>query len=141
MEDELKLPPVAKSIFYFCKKCDAERYHTVLAHPTSISAKIECEVCKSKKTYKITEPKKGRKKTATRKKRVTAEEAHKKEFDEIRVRVGIDDVQKYNMKEKFDSDSAIDHPKFGVGFITAALPDKIEVCFEDSQRILVHNRG
>ena len=56
--DDLVLPPVAKNISYYCKKCDSERYHKVIAHTSSIAAKLECEVCKSKKTYKITEPKK-----------------------------------------------------------------------------------
>ncbi|MGE5084935.1 MAG: hypothetical protein ACM3MG_01440, partial [Bacillota bacterium] len=47
------LPPVAKSFFAFCKKCDADRYHVVLAHTSATSAKIKCEICGSQKTYSL----------------------------------------------------------------------------------------
>ena len=138
--DDLTLPPVAKSIHLFCKKCDAERYHTVLAHTSTISAKTECEVCKSKKTYKITDPAKAKKKKVTRK-RVTKADAHKKEYEGCREKIGTSDMQMYSMKQKFEADTAIDHPKFGIGFITAVTADKVEVIFEDEQRLLVHNRN
>ena len=57
MTTDAALPPVAKSLFTFCKKCNADRYHRVLAHTSTSKAKIECEICKSKKTY--TAPKAG----------------------------------------------------------------------------------
>ena len=82
--DDLVLPPVAKKVSYYCKKCDSERYHVVLAHKSTIAAQIQCEVGNSKKTYKITEPKKGKtmakkKKTATRK---TAAATHKATYED-----------------------------------------------------------
>ena len=51
--NQLILPPVAKSFYTFCKKCDVDRYHMVLAHTSSTTAKIECEVCHSRKTYSL----------------------------------------------------------------------------------------
>ena len=48
-----ELPPVAKNFYTFCKKCDSDRYHVVLAHTTSTSAKIKCEVCASVKKYTL----------------------------------------------------------------------------------------
>ena len=62
MSDVLVLPAVAKNVLYQCKKCDAERYHRVLAHTSETSAKIECEICGSKKTFKLTKPKSAAKK-------------------------------------------------------------------------------
>ena len=49
------LPAVASNFHTDCKKCGQERYHRVLAHPTPTTAKLECEVCHSKKTYKLDE--------------------------------------------------------------------------------------
>ena len=40
------LPAVATKFYNSCKKCKVDRYHNVLVHPTSSSAKLECEVCK-----------------------------------------------------------------------------------------------
>jgi hypothetical protein len=34
----------------------------------------------------------------------------------------------------------LEHPKFGIGFVKAVLPEKIEVVFSDEIRSLVHNR-
>ncbi|MFN8945822.1 MAG: hypothetical protein ACK5WZ_14495, partial [Pseudobdellovibrionaceae bacterium] len=48
-----QLPSVAKSFFAFCKKCDADRYHVVLAHTSDKSAKLKCEVCKSIKSWSL----------------------------------------------------------------------------------------
>ncbi|HWU44588.1 MAG TPA: hypothetical protein VN132_14150, partial [Bdellovibrio sp.] len=46
----------------------------------------------------------------------------------------------YNMKSKFDKNTKLQHPKFGMGFIKDAMSDKIEVVFEDEVRTLIHNR-
>ena len=138
--DDLVLPPVAKNITYFCKKCDEERYHRVLAHTSTIAAKIECEVCKSKKTFKITDPKKGR----TMAKKVTRKVgagSHKATYEACRTKIGSEKAASYNVKGLFEKDSAINHPKFGLGFVMESKTNKIEVVFEDSARLLVHNRS
>ena len=44
------------------------------------------------------------------------------------------------MKAKFALANAIEHPKFGLGFVTAATNEKIEVMFSEGGRALVHNR-
>ena len=145
---ETQLPTVAKSFNTFCKKCDAERYHTVLSHPTETSAKLQCEVCKAKSTWKV--PKAGkvtgakrplagaaakRKETSANRKRAE----HVSEFTTLINAAG--DAANYNMKMKFALNSKIQHPKFGTGVVRAVQPDKIEVIFEDEIRNLVHNRG
>lgn len=146
---ELSLPAVASRVFTSCKKCDAERYHIVLAHTNATSAKVECEVCHSKKTYKLPSAK-GTKSTGVKKvtgaaatKKAQAAEnrknAHSREFGEL-VASAQSDEQNYTMKTKFAQNDKIKHPKFGVGVIKVSLQDKIEVIFEDQVRMLVHNR-
>lgn len=140
------LPPVAKSFFTFCKKCDADRYHVVLAHTTSKTAKIKCEVCGSQKSYSLP------KATTTTGKPLTGAAAkrreqslnsrkssHQAEYDMLMNQDA--NVAKYNMKANFEKGSKLDHPKFGMGFIKDAQRDKIEVVFQDEVRSLIHNRA
>ena len=150
---ENALTPVAKSFTTYCKKCDAERYHTVLAHTTATSAKVQCEVCKAKSTYKL--PKAGAKASASGAKRPLAgaalkrkeqaasakKNAHSNEYSSLLATVEKSDAAKYNMKNKFPANSKVQHPKFGLGFVRMSHAEKIEVIFEDEVRQLVHNRG
>lgn len=151
------LPAVAKSVYTNCKKCDAERYHTVLAHVTSTSAKVKCEICGSKKTYKLEkklektteknlEKKSGKTKTPkkTRNGLAAAEArktAHAEEYNNFMSTSSNENAAAYNMKMAFTLNSLVKHPKFGMGFVKEVYPQKIEVVFEDEIRSLVHNRG
>jgi hypothetical protein len=137
-----ELPAVAKNIFLPCKKCEVERWHRVLAHTTSTSAKVECEVCHSKKTFKL--PKVQVRKAPRvpgAKKAATKRNSHIEEYQSLRDKHSAQKATSYNMKLKFNVDQIVEHPKFGVGFVRVTFVDKIEVLFEDEVRNLVHNRG
>lgn len=141
-----QLPPVAKSFFTFCKKCDVDRYQTVLAHTNSTTAKLECEVCHTKNTYKLPKAQE-RKSTSTtaRKTRASSESqrrsSHQAEYDAIMTQHADVKTENYNMKIKFAVNTKVNHPKFGLGFIKSVQPDKIDVIFADEIKTLVHNRG
>jgi hypothetical protein len=144
---EQTLPAVASRVYTVCKKCDAERYHIVLAHTTATSAKVECEICHSKKTFKLAGSKPSKPKAVTgaaATKRAAAAEtrknAHSKEYGEL-IASAEGDAETYSMKAKFAMNQVIKHPKFGMGVIKSSLPDKVEVMFEDEVRTLVHNRA
>ena len=140
---QMTLPPVAKSFFTFCKKCDADRYHTVLAHTTSTSAKIECEVCHSKKTYSIPKAgstvKKAVKKTGTGVTRVR-KNSHADEYNQLMMNRGEEKGTPFNIRTKFTMDQKIDHPKFGAGFVKNVLIDRVDVMFSDELKTLMHNK-
>ena len=146
---EQTLPAVAKSVYTDCKKCGAERYHVVLAHTSDTAAKVECEICHSKKTYKLPKEKKVKKakmvipgqkpKVAAPRGAVARAAAHEQEYQNLLS--GSGEVAPYSMKNKFSSNQKIQHPKFGVGIVKTALLDKVEVIFSDEIRNLVHNRG
>ena len=134
-EDIKELPAVASNFFFPCPKCEADRYHKVLTHPTKTSAKLECEVCGKKQTFKL-----GGKKKATRKPRKktpTPEEV----WTDLKTKVDMEQVEDYNMKKRFVPEMAIDHPKFGIGVITEANGLSIQVTFQDGEKSLVHNRN
>ena len=140
------LPPVAKSFFAFCKKCDADRYHVVLAHTSATSAKIKCEICGSTKAYSLpkAQTRTGKPLTgAAAKKREqtlnSRKSSHRNEYEMLMSNDSASTAT-YNMKSKFEKNTKLQHPKFGLGFIKDALSDKIEVVFEDEVRTLIHNR-
>ncbi|MCB0413707.1 MAG: hypothetical protein KDD50_05205 [Bdellovibrionales bacterium] len=128
-----RLPAVAKKLYLPCKKCDANRFFVVVAHKTEKSAKVQCEICKSNKTFTI---KKARKKGASkRSKAPTAQQV----WETLKGKFGIDG-EAYGMRNTFEVNSVIDHKKFGLGYVIHAEAYKIEVAFEDGARFLVHNK-
>lgn len=140
------LPPVAKSFYTFCKKCDADRYHTVLAHTSSSSAKVKCETCGAQKTFSLPKAQTRTGKPLTGAAKVKREQtmnsrksSHRNEYEMLMANEKATTVD-YNMKSKFEKNQKLQHPKFGLGFIKDAANDKIEVVFEDEIRSLVHNR-
>lgn len=145
-----ELPAVARNIHLPCKKCEVDRYHIVVAHTSATSAKVKCEVCGSTKTFKVSKTQtRAASSTAAKAKsgarKVGARKASGPDsatiWNELKVQIGTDSILPYNMKSKFQLANAINHPKFGIGFVTGATVDKIEVAFEDTGRSLVHNRS
>lgn len=139
------LPAVATKVHTFCKKCDADRYHVVLAHTNETSAKVQCEICSAKKTYKLesSAPKAKRAVTgaAATRKAQSAEakrSAHRTEYESLLDKSKGNGA--YSIRGEFTLNFKIEHSKFGVGIVKSVFPDKIEVVFEDEVRMLVHNR-
>ena len=134
-----QLPTVAKKVFYPCKKCETERYQVVIAHATPKSARLECEVCKTKNLMAIVEPKKGR--AAVPKKKASASKAASElaRWQQLRDS-NHGKPTPYNMKSVFETGAALEHPKFGLGFVIHSSVQAIQVVFEDAERSLVHNR-
>lgn len=135
-----QIPAVAKKVFYPCKKCETDRYQVVLAHTSATTARLECEVCKSKNAFKVEEPKLSRARSTTPK-RATAGRAaaHVARWTDLRDKTS-GKPSPYNMKTSFEVGSVVEHPKFGLGFVVQTTGQAIQVIFEDAERSLVHNR-
>lgn len=140
MTTALTLPAVASRYYTDCKKCNCQRYHIVVAHTTSTSAKLECEVCHSKKTLKTEAAKKAQVK-ATRAKAAARSMVSMNRWSEVRNLINEGQSQSYNMKLVFKLNSTIKHPKFGLGLVTSVADQSMEVMFEDGPRSLVHGRA
>jgi hypothetical protein len=139
VSDSNSLPPVARKVYYPCKKCEVERYQVVMAHSNSKTAKLECEVCHTKNTFKITAPQSATLKSGKpRKVAKNARGSHKVRWEQLTS--GDKEATPYNMKKAFEVETLISHPKFGLGVVTALTSSSIQVVFEDQERSLVHNR-
>ena len=138
------LPPVAKSFYHDCTKCETERYFKVLAHTSDTAAKIECEVCGSKRKYTIakatkkTTKKKTTKKKTVRKTRKKAEELHLETYTALEKKFSGKAPVSYTASGKFSPEMVIDHPSFGIGYVTLCVPHKIEVVFKEHVKSFVH---
>lgn len=139
-----QLPAVAKKVFVLCKKCDVDRYQVVLSHSSLTSARLECEVCKTKNVFTLeSTTRSGRSAVAKKKTRLSekaAAEQNKTKWVEL---CGTQDGQPspYTMKAQFETGCSLNHPKFGLGFVIASTGQSIQVLFEDGERSLVHNRN
>lgn len=135
----IQLPTVAKKVYYPCTKCEADRYQVVLAHTSAITAKLECEVCKAKNTFRLEEPKRTRTAVPKQKSAKSRASAHVAKWTQLRDN-NAEKPTPYNMKKSFDVGTTLEHPKFGMGFVINVNLQAIQVVFEDEERSLVHNR-
>lgn len=144
MTTDAALPPVAKSLFTFCKKCNADRYHRVLAHTSTSKAKIECEICKSKKTY--TAPQAGatpvRKKVSTTGAKTVGgrRTSYADQYATLMLNRGAEAGVPFNIRTKFEVNQKVEHPKFGSGFVQSVMADRMDVMFSDELKTLMHNK-
>lgn len=138
---ETTLPPVARKVFYPCKKCECERYQVVVTHVSKTSAKLECEVCHTKNTMKLVDPNKPVKepKAGAKPKKSTARSSSMSRWTEYQNKNIT--AKPYSMKEKFQAEQALEHPRFGVGFVTQVQGQSMIVLFQDGERTLVHSRA
>ena len=137
MSEIKELPAVGRSFTTPCKKCAEDRMHRVLAHSEDKkSAKIECEICKKKSTYKLA----AEKKPKVPKKPKAPAAPKGPGFEELRAK-NASKPKPYRISEKFEKDAAVEHPKFGVGYVVNVGDQRIEVVFEDATRVLVHAMG
>lgn len=138
---ETKLPPVARNINVFCKKCDTERYFKVITHTTATTAKLKCEVCGASQKYTV-DAEGQEVKTVARKKATTKGTAAKAKSAStwltMKEQYKGPEAVPYAMTAQFKNQQSLLHPSFGVGFVTKALPNKIEVVFSEGVKELMH---
>ncbi len=63
-----------------------------------------------------------------------------RQYESLKTQIGTNGVQPYGMKTNFQVAAAVQHPTFGLGFVTVSTADRIEVAFESGVRQLIHNR-
>jgi hypothetical protein len=148
------LPPVARNINVFCKKCGTDRYFKVITHTTSTTAKLKCEVCNCLRNYSLDEekkvnvtddstakPKAKKKSTKSSVAKVSAKATKaESQWNLMKEQYKGPQAVTYAISHKFNDRQSLEHPTFGLGFVTKAHAYKIEVVFSEGVKELLHDR-
>ncbi len=139
VEEKEKVYEIGDEVFTKCGKCKSEMYHVITAMTDGVIKKVMCKGCNSTHVYRPAK-KEAAKKTATAAKPKRATRSRKLDWNALSAEIEDDELKEYNMTEDFSAIRGIRHQTFGVGVITKVLSDtQIEVLFQDSKRVLVHN--
>ncbi len=142
-----KKTPVKKSKKKVAKKTSKKTAKKVSKKITNKMTKkvnkSDCGVAESVKAKETTEKpvKKPRKKRVTKAEtlRLMQQEQLVKKWQSLYKKLDKIDTAKYNMRDKFNEETAISHKKLGWGFILSNVNDRLEVLFEDGIKNLISN--
>lgn len=118
----------------FCGRCKAERTHQVVAlNENGVPATVICRTCGAQHRFRekkseTTAPAASRTRKATGASAAAAVERE----------VAAATAKPYSPRETYAEGDWLDHPKFGVGKVTAARGGKVEVRFGKESRVLLH---
>lgn len=127
----------------FCTKCELTLAHTVHAVVGTRPAKVECNTCHAVHKYRLPPGAKPVKTVGGRpaKARSTAEKKTTISFDELLRKRDLASASPYSPKGSYKIDQVIEHPTFGLGFVSAVRDtQKIEVTFRADVKVLVQGR-
>jgi hypothetical protein len=133
---------VGADIEAYCPKCKADTSHTVITKYEDEIRRVQCNPCGDVHGYRkprgeveedIPEP-------VAAKKRATAK---KPTWEEAKTKAGekkMDNARPYSIRDTYQEGDIVNHPKFGVGFVSEISENKAEITFQDERRVLIHNR-
>jgi hypothetical protein len=127
----------------WCTKCEMNLAHTIHAVVDHKPVKVECNTCHAVHKYR---PPPGAKPVKTVGNRPAAARSmvEKKKtisFDELLQSRDLASAARYSPKSVYKIDQVIEHPTFGLGFVSAVRDaQKIEVTFRTDVKVLVQGR-
>jgi hypothetical protein len=122
----------------FCTRCGLSLAHTVIAMVDGRPVKVECNTCHGVHRYRSgsgSDAGSAHPRAAPRSRKVVVS------FDELLGQRNVSASRRYSPQTTFALDQVIDHPAFGLGFVSALrAPGKIEVTFRSEVKTLVHGK-
>jgi len=134
-------PRVGQELNAQCGKCKEERTHIVAAMDGEIVRRVTCSMCGSTHNYKVkpavVAPGAAGSAGGSAKKKATSRRTKEPATFTIDPKRP---VKSYDMNNIFSTGDVINHSKFGLGAVEAAVPpNKIEVRFQEGKKMLLHN--
>ncbi len=122
----------------FCTRCELTLAHTVIAMVGGRPVKVECNTCHGVHRFRgdsAARPARARENSAPRERKVVVS------FDQLLQQRNVAASQRYSPRATYAVDQVIDHPTFGLGFVSAVRDaGKIEVTFRTEVKTLVHGK-
>lgn len=137
---------VGGEIDSFCTKCEMNLAHTIIAMVDGRPVKVECNTCHGvhrfrghASTGRSTAPR-----TASVRGGTPSEtsSARRVSFEEALRSKDLASAQRYSPKATYQVDQVIEHPTFGLGWVSAIRDaGKVEVTFRNDVKILVQGKS
>ena len=127
----------------YCTKCELTLAHTIHAVVDGKPVKVECNTCHGIHKYRSAP---GSKPVKTVGDRPAVARARVPKttisFDELLRERDLASATRYSPKAHFKVDQVIEHPTFGLGFVSAVRDaGKIEVTFRTDVKVLVQGKS
>lgn len=125
----------------WCTKCKLELGHTIIAMVDNMPKKVKCNTCEGQHVYraKPSETNRAKLKNTTRKTRVKG--ALYEDYVSRLTGGDLSKARKYSLKDNYQKDEILDHPKFGVGVVLSIIQtNKMEILFKDGTKLLSQNQ-
>jgi len=123
----------------YCTRCELTLAHTIIAMVGGRPAKVECNTCHGVHRYRSPE---GAVRGAPAGPRASRARPATLSFEEVLRSKNPASAQPYSPKSTFRADQLIEHPAFGLGWVSAVRdPGKIEVTFRSDVKVLVHGKA
>lgn len=128
----------------WCTRCEMNLAHTVHAVVDHKPVKVECNTCHTVHRYRAppgTKPVRtvGNRPAAARS---AAPDKRTISFEELLRARDLASAARYSPKATYKVDQVIEHPTFGLGFVSAVRDaQKIEVTFRTDVKVLVQGKG
>ena len=131
---------VGSDVEAYCPKCKADTTHVVISKYEDEIRRVQCNPCGDVHSFRkprgeteddVPEPVAAKKRALLK----------KPGWDDFFAKRHVHDPKPYEFREHYRENAIVNHPKFGVGFVSEVVSDsKVEITFKDARRILVHNR-
>ncbi|HZZ84576.1 MAG TPA: hypothetical protein VFE30_08565 [Anaeromyxobacteraceae bacterium] len=127
----------------FCTKCGLTLAHTVIAMLGDQPVKVECNTCRGVHKYRSAPGTKPAARSAAGKPlRAPAAKKVVISFDELLRKRNLAAAQRYSPKVTYGVDQVIEHPTFGLGFVSEVKDGgKVEVTFRADVKVLIHGKA
>lgn len=128
---------VGQEVDAYCVRCKADTLHVVLRQDDDEIRRVRCNVCDEPHAFR--KPRGEEEEPAeapSKKKHSKAKPTWSQVFGSAKK-----EIKAYHVNDVFSEMDLLDHSQFGKGFVSQLMDyNKIEVTFQDSKRVLIHNR-
>ncbi len=119
----------------FCTRCELTLAHTVIAMVGGRPVKVECNTCHAVHRFRGDgAPSRVPPRSASRERAVAS-------FEEVLRTKRLAAARRDSPGETFAVDDVVEHPTFGLGWVSSVRGGKMEVTFRADVKTLVHGKG